>query len=279
MRKKVLALSLCLAAMAAGQTLTVGAATGSGASTVPVPLTLNGASGPAGLQFTLKWPKTIAGVVPAIDSRATASMSASKSIYCSSPAPSGLLIAITCLIVGMNSNTIGNGPVADLLVTLPSGFSGTATMTIAGTLGATPDGNAMTIAGANGKVVKSSFIIGSQSAVRSPASGGKVVEISVSDEYPVTLKCEPTIIARRRVGEAAHCTLTIPEPAAEKLVVGLSSSNDTAMDFPKTVTVEAGSGEVEFDIKLKNDFNPPPWLIMAANVGNQLVIFTKLEIK
>lgn len=149
--KRFLTVFFILAAFAAGQTITV---------MVPVAVVPPGTAGivqlalvtpttatpPAALQFTMSG-TTDTGILTA--TVGSASTAASKQISCTSPPAKTL----TCIVWGLNSNTIGNGDVAD--VTVP--ISATATLasdllTLTNVLGASAAGGSVTVAAVNGSI-------------------------------------------------------------------------------------------------------------------------------
>ncbi len=117
-------------------------------STVALDLSLVATTGsePAGLQWTISYPAS--DMVLANVSAGPSLISAGKSVYCNSRTGT-----ITCLAVGLNSNPILSGVVAQVTFSLASTVeSSLLPISLAGTLGVLGDGTPAPIGGASGSV-------------------------------------------------------------------------------------------------------------------------------
>ena len=103
------------------------------------------ATAPAGLQWTLNYsPNDISAISVAAGS---VSEAAGKSTSCVGSSGS-----YTCLAVGLNSNTIGNGVVAAVTVTTSLTAASSTSITLTGTLGVAPNGDAVAVTGTGGTI-------------------------------------------------------------------------------------------------------------------------------
>ena len=127
-------------------TLVLSSGTVAAGGTISLNLTLTSPSGsePAGLQWTFSYPAS--SLVAFNVEAASALVSANKTISCAGDAS-----AYICLATGLNANTIANGIVATVTVTLAA----TGTLTAIGltnTLGASPDGGQLFISATAGMI-------------------------------------------------------------------------------------------------------------------------------
>jgi len=137
---------LFLGSSALAQSLSLASGSAISGSSLSLNLSFDAAaSAPAGLQWTLSYaPGAVTSLGTAAGPAVTA---ADKTLTCNSG--SGL---VTCLAYGMNANVIGSGVVAVVTVTLASTSSGSVPVAMSNVLGASPEGNALAIAGSGGTI-------------------------------------------------------------------------------------------------------------------------------
>jgi hypothetical protein len=174
----------------------------------------------------------------------------------------------TAILSGLNANTMQNGVVAYLNVKLATGFSGSAPIAISGTLGATADGNAITIGGVNGGVSKGTVVNAHNITAHSSQSGGMPARAVGS---PTDLKLDPLTLTpeiRRaecsserlqEIGDKAICTLTFNSQfiGAEKIILEPYISHGSALEIePKELVIVPGTESVDFTATLKRRLLP-----------------------
>ncbi len=214
----ILLLSFLLSgSFAYSQTTSLTLASGSGAQggSVPLNLSLSASAGqaPAALQWTLAYaPGDIVSVNLATGAALTA---AGKTLNCVAQAGS-----VACLASGMNGNSIGNGVVAVVTVTLSASSSSTVPISILNPVGAVADGSATAVSG-----------IGSA--------------ISVQNSLPVVsqVQCSPASLTS---GTSSVCTVTLSKAAPAGGAMIAISDNSAALAVPASVTVAAGSLSATF---------------------------------
>src|SRR6202011_4321989 len=127
--------------------LTLSAGSGAQGSSVPLNLSLNAPTGqaPTALQWTLSYaPGNIVSVNLVNGAALTG---AGKTLNCTAQVGS-----VACLASGMNANSIGNGVVAVVTVTLSASSSPTVPIAIGNPVGALPNGSALSVSG-NGSTI------------------------------------------------------------------------------------------------------------------------------
>lgn len=193
---------------AGSSTLAVGTAVISG-TTATVPLSFTSGTGnTAGLQWTVSVPGATAISVQA----GPAATSAGKTISCSGN---------TCLLSGLNTNTIPNGTIATAYLTFPSSAAGTFPVQLTNVIEALSDGTAGVITSTGG-----SSTIG--------ATGPALLS---------ALQCTPTTLVS---GQTDACSVVLSAPApATGAMVSLSSSSSAVL-VPATVTVGANASSAAF---------------------------------
>src|SRR5581483_12054605 len=98
----------------------------------------------AAVQWTFNYP---AAAIAAISAMAgPAATAAGKTVFCVSGSGS-----YTCIVSAANSNTISNGVLATVAITVPSAFSGTS-VAVNGVSGASASGAALTVSGTGGTI-------------------------------------------------------------------------------------------------------------------------------
>src|ERR1035437_8429138 len=187
--------------------LTLSSATVSPGGTAALALSLSSppSSPLAAVQWTFAYPAASVGSLTV--SAGPALSSGGKTLSCTGGGNS-----YTCVAWGLNSNTISDGVVATLSVTL-SGSSGVP-VTISNSLGASLTGDAIAVTGAGGTV--------SVAAVIS------------------SIACSPGTLA-----PSASSTCTVILSGSVGGTIGLSSSS-TNLTVPASLTIPAGSGSGTF---------------------------------
>ena len=141
-----LAILFTFAALAAAQTVTV---TGTGpvrpGQTIEIAVELTDSSNPAGVQWTAGLPANW----PVAATAGPVATAVGKTLYCTEDKR-------TCLVVGLNANTLGNGEIARYALTVPAG-------TAPGTY----------------QVPLTGLLAGSAAAIAQPIQPGAVFEIRV----------------------------------------------------------------------------------------------------
>jgi uncharacterized protein (TIGR03437 family) len=196
--------------------LSLGSASGTPGGTVVVPLSLTASGGqPAGLQWTLNYAASnISSVVVAAGSSA---VSAGKTVQCRTTTGSTI-----CVLSGLNSNLIANGPVASVTVQVVAAPTTTSIpISVTGAMSASA-------AGTN---------------IPTTASGGTITVPVTSAPVLSSLTCSPASLA---APGAATCTATLSQVApAGGAIVSLTSSN-TKLAVPPSVTIPAGAASGTF---------------------------------
>src|ERR1039458_8058893 len=157
------------------------------------------------VQWTFNYPAASVASLTAVAGPALSSVG--KTLSCA-----GGVNSYTCVASGLNSNTISDGVVATLSVTL-SGSSGVP-VTISNSLGASLTGDAIAVTGTGGTV--------SVAAVIS------------------SIACSPGSLA-----PSASSTCTVILSGSGEGIIGLSSSS-TNLTVPASLTIPAGSGSGTF---------------------------------
>jgi len=259
---------LLLGSIASTQTLTVGTATGQPGTVVRVPLTLSGATTlPAGLQWTIKYAKTVS-IAQSVGPSASA---AGKQLSCASTV--GTLVTAVCLLSAVNTTTMSNGDVAEIDVTLPTVFSGTAGIAISGTLGASSSAQSIAIAGVSGKVSKmtSNAIMGSTLPVPTETRGvgavvDKVIPV-VRNNPPVRMKEGESVPSKESIAcnwsDGLKCLVRLTSPVGNggNWVLPFTSRCDLFSSEP----IWVDQGQSSFNVNFKSEPG-------AINVGNRFVV-------
>lgn len=181
-----------------------------GTASLTLALTSTADSQPAGLQWTVSYSTSAVTAVTA--TAGAASTAAGKSIVCA-----GSPGAYTCLLAGLNSNTVPNGVVAVIHVTVSTGTS-TAAIGITNPLGSSAAGN----------------------LIPATAAGGVVTVVSLGLS---ALACNPTSLVS---GNSSTCTVTLSEAAPSPGAAVSLSSNSAALSVPASVTVPSGASSATF---------------------------------
>ena len=183
---------------------------------VALNLTLNAASGttPAALQWTLNYSASDITSISATAS--TASSNAGKSLTCTSGSGS-----YTCVDTGLNTNTIANGVVAVVNVTIASTVSST-TINVSNPDASDPTGTALAMTGTGGTIT---------APPPPPAT-------TVS-----SLACSPATI---NTPGSSSCTVTISAAAPTGGTAVALSSNSSSLAVPASVTVASGATSAAF---------------------------------
>jgi trimeric autotransporter adhesin len=162
--------------LCAQSSLTLSSATVTTAVTVPLNLSLSSPAGsaPAALQWTMTYSTaSVTSVSVAAGASATA---AGKSISCA-----GGAVAYTCIASGLNSNTIANGVVAVVTVTLNAGAT-TAAIGISSALCASPAGQWVAVSATGGSIARTVSVAVDAVSV-SPVSGNGLQQSFTLDYY------------------------------------------------------------------------------------------------
>ena len=203
-------LTLVLPVPVFGQTDTLALSSGTGTQggqvTLSLSLTSPQGSEPAGTQWTLGFPASSVASVTAVEG--PSALAAGKRISCN-PGNG----TYTCLLSGMNSNTMLNGVVASITFTLTATAS-TFAVSVSGTSGVLVDGTEVAVTGTGGTIT----VMGSQTTLTS-------------------IQCVPSSVVG---GSSSTCTVTLSGPAPTGGAVVTLSSNNQVVTIPATVTVPAG---------------------------------------
>jgi Concanavalin A-like lectin/glucanases superfamily/Bacterial Ig domain len=197
--------------LCAQSSLTLSSATTTTGGTVPLNLSLSSPAGgePAALQWTLTYTTgSVTSVSVAVGASATA---AGKSISCA-----GGAAGYICTAFGLNSNTIANGVVAVVTVTL-NASANTVSIGVNSAIGASP-------AGYWGAV---------------SATGGSITTLLTLS----SLACSPASVGP---GGSSVCTIYLGAPAGAGGAIVTLNSNTSSLTVPTSVTVPAGSNNVGF---------------------------------
>lgn len=207
----VISSGLCFS-QSAGFTLSSGSSAAGGTATLALSLSAANAL-PAGLQWTLNYATTDVTAVTVTAS--AAATSAGKTLYCSPNAGS-----IMCLLVGMNSNVIPNGVVANVILLLAAAPSRTPVpVTVTGAVTASDMGSGIATTATAGSVT-----------VAAPGS-------------LTSLACSPASLVSPG---ATACTATLSQAAPAGGASVAISPNNAAVTTPASVVVPAGSSSVSF---------------------------------
>ena len=199
--------------VAVGQdTLALSSGSAAPGTSVALNLSLSSQAGsaPTGLQWTLAYATNSIASVTAV--AGASAIAAGKTISCfSSPG------AATCLLAGINDNTMQNGVAAVITVTMtPAAVS--SVIGVSNLIAATPAGGPMSITGTDGAVT-----------VPLPMLSG--------------LSCSPATLG---TGGSTNCTVTLSQTAsAGGASVALSCSTGE-LSLPSSVTVAAGATSANF---------------------------------
>ncbi|MGO9305746.1 MAG: cohesin domain-containing protein, partial [Candidatus Korobacteraceae bacterium] len=215
----LLGLSLVFLGVAAAQTVSLGLGSGSGTPGSVVSLSLSVASTtpqPASLQWTLSYAtKDFTGLTV---TTGAATSAASKSVNCNSA--SGLL---TCVVSGVNSNTIANGVVATINFTLSASTTDTSSVIqVSGGVSSSLGGSAIPV-----------------------STTGGTVTIQQTQPTITGLSCTPDSVVPPA---PSTCVATISAAApAGGTTISLSDNSSNAV-IPQSVLIPAGSTYASFQV-------------------------------
>ena len=181
-----------------------------GAASLSLSLTSASSSQPASLQWTVSY--TASAVAAVTVTAGAVSAAAGKSVYCAGSAG-----AYTCLLTGFNQDTIPNGVVAVVNITLATTASTTA-IGITNPLGSSPAGQLIPVTATGGAVT--------------------VVPLALS-----ALTCSPTSLIS---GSSSTCTVTLNEAAPSFGAAVSLSSSSSALSVPTAVSVSGGANSAAF---------------------------------
>ena len=207
---------LLVGSCAYGQTGSLSLASGSipSGATISLNLSLSASIAPAAVQWAFSY--SASDVTSISVAAGPALTAAGKSLSCNTANGSTI-----CLASGLNANTIANGVVAVVNITLAVTSSGSVPIAIGSTYAALPDGTAASISGTGGTITVSS------SAIITPTS----------------VSCSPTALV---TPGTATCTLTLSAPAPSGGLTVSLSDNSAFVSVPASVTVPSGSATASF---------------------------------
>jgi len=202
-------------AMAFGQNDSLSLASGVASPDGAVSLNLSLSSGqgtpPAGLQWTMAY--SPADIVSISAAAGPAAAAAGKSLSCA-----GTSGSYTCLLAGLNANTIPDGVAAIVTLTISPGTAAT-TIGVAGALGASTGGSAIAIT-ATGSSITTSSLLGL-----------------------TLLTCAPSSL---NAGASTSCTVTLNQAAPAGGGAVTLASNNPALTIPASVAVAGGALSAAF---------------------------------
>ncbi|HVN04452.1 MAG TPA: putative Ig domain-containing protein [Bryobacteraceae bacterium] len=168
---------------------------------------------PAGLQWTFTYPASaVTGITVTPGSAATAAV---KLVYCTNSAGSDL-----CLLTGINVNTISNGVVAVVTLTLSPSAAGNLSIGVTGALATSATGSGIT----------------------TTSSGGSITVTTSQQPSVRSLTCSPSTFF---TPGSSTCTVTLNQTVSSSTVV-LLGSNSSYLTVPATVTIGSGSSTATF---------------------------------
>lgn len=220
---------LSAACYGADSTLALSSGSGAPGTTVALPLSFTSGTGTtAGLEWALNLPASASLLSVQVGPAATA---AGKSLYCN-----GNL----CLITGLNANTIGNGVVATVAVTVASTAAGDSVIQLANTVEALADGTPGVVVSTSATLTASSVV-----AVRlNPISVGLSPNQTMPFTASVTGTSNTAVIWSLNTAIGTVDTLglyTAPPsiPFNETVTVVATSVADPTKSASATVTLQA----------------------------------------
>jgi hypothetical protein len=218
--------------------LVVGPATISGA-TATVPLSFTSGTGmSAGLEWTVSVPGA-SGVAVAAGPVATAS---GKALYCNGS---------TCLLSGLSTNTIANGVVATISVTIDSSVPGSLPVQLTNVTESLVDGTASAITSTDGSIA----LPNAPSSTSSPQSSAATLS---------SLQCADASVFSNL---STTCTVTLSAAAANDTTVALSVQQASVLTVPASVTIPAGAISASFVVNAEATPTPQTAMITASISG------------
>ena len=217
-------------AQSSGLSLSTAAASPGTTTMVSVSLALGGTA-PAGLQWTFSYPATQISAISAMAGPASAA--AGKAISCVPASGS-----YTCLLSGVNTNSIASGVVANVQLTLA------------------PTASTMSI-GLTNQVGVDATATGLSSLT---ATGGSIVVPVVS-----SLACS---VAALSGGGASTCTVGISTTAPSGGATISLASNNSWLTVPRSVTVPAGATTASFSATAAVSIGSNQSATVTATLGN-----------
>ena len=216
-------------------TLSIGSGSGLPGGTVVLDVGLKTSNQITGLQWTLSY--SAADFTAVSVAAGPAATTAGKSVTCNNSAG-----AKTCLVTGLNVDSISSGTVARVTLTIsPTITRSSASISVNNPIGVTPENAQVAISGAHGLVMIQQAPI--------------VVTMS---------SCTPTAID---VLTSASCAVTLSAVASSGgIPVALSSSN-AAVSVPHSITVAAGSSTASFSASANAVSTDTPATITATLNG------------
>lgn len=182
----------------------------SGSTSLGLSLSVSGTA-PAGLQFTIPYDSSQIARISAAPGPAASA--AGKNTICTAG-----LGQYTCLITGLNTNTMATGVVANLQVTLSAGAT-TNSLSLSNVLGVDPSANPLTV---------------------SPSGPAVITVPTISG-----VSCTPNSV---NPGQTAGCTLTLTSAAPSGGAPVAVTSNNPLLYAPPTVVVSAGAATASFSV-------------------------------
>lgn len=185
---------------------------------------------PAGLQFNISAPSAVVSAFNiTVGSAATA---ASKTISCAAtPSLPAGTIGQTCIIAGLNQNSIVNGVIANVGVTVAAGATGSGVITVSNPSAVNVAGNTITATIASGNVT-----------------------LAVAATVSVTCAADPNTLTPTantiEPGEVINCSATLSSAATTNTTVTLTATSTTSpgITIPTSVTIAGGSAGVTFQV-------------------------------
>lgn len=231
-----------IAGSAAAQTtsLNLGSASTSAGGSVSLVLSLSGSASAslAGLEWTLAPSAGIAALTVTAGPAATA---AGKSVTCG-----GSLAASTCLLTGLNTNTLSDGIVAIVNITTAATASGTVQIALTNLLGASLTGNAVLTSGTGGNVT----------IAASTGSSGSSGTIS-------SLICAPSSLIP---GMSSACSVQLNQSAGPGGGLIALASSSPVLNVPTSTAVPAGASSASFSVNAGN-FSTTQKVAVTASMG------------
>jgi hypothetical protein len=192
--------------------------TGTPGASVTMNLVLTTAAGkpPAGLQWSLTYPALPVTFLQV--SAGPVAAAAGKTLSCGTPG--GIY---TCLVAGLNLNTIASGVVAMVAVGLTAQATGDVPIGISSALAATLDGSGMPVSATSG-----------------------VIHLPPTPVALVGLSCSPGLLSPDAV---AICTVMLNLPATAAVTVALASDTPKIIKVPSDVSIPAGNANASFSAR------------------------------
>jgi hypothetical protein len=239
--RAIILLLFMLAPSTQSQTLALGLADTVQESVIHFPLALSGASQITVIQWTVTYKETV-NVSFAPGEATTAS---SKTLACNSTS----LSTTICIVGAMNNTILKNGVLANLSVTFPANFSGTAGIELSNVVASNSAGEAIVFGRILGTAPDTTNAPPRRSGVQRPPETGFTLR-------NINIQCGPDdqTTALQQIGDKLTCICNLSVPEGKGRLFNLSASReDLVKALPDQIWIVPGQSSFIFEVEMIAD--------------------------